>query len=441
MVRLALLLFCCLPVCAQSYLGTGLPVCYINTEDSLPIASKQNYVNAKITITLNGDTLLRETDVSVRGRGNATWAAYPKKPYKLKFDKKTNILSCKGKHFVLLANYCDKSLMRVGIGFQASRLIGMEWTPADDFFELVLNGEYLGNYQLAETVRQAKDRLNIMDSGFLLQYDKYWYKNEPVYFFSDIYRYPMIVKFPDEEDLTKAHYDYIKTEINGAERCISTNVSGIWDKFDLDSFAKWYYVSNVLMLYDANYYFLKYDNKSGSKIHIGPLWDFEWCLGIGWYEGEERPNPNHELVNDCYFEQLSTDNAFMHRVLELHKEYGQLMKEGILDYYDLLEEKLALSQMENFKKWDILGETVSVGAYPLGSWEAEVACDKEFFVRHFDFLDAFFKDYEEYEVSVNGLPATNKKGSIYTIDGRLVPDGEMLRRGFYVKNGKKWFRP
>ena len=83
MVRLALLLFCCLPVCAQSYLGTGLPVCYINTEDSLPIASKQNYVNAKITITLNGDTLLRETDVSVRGRGNATWAAYPKKPYNL----------------------------------------------------------------------------------------------------------------------------------------------------------------------------------------------------------------------------------------------------------------------------------------------------------------------------------------------------------------------
>lgn len=80
MVRLALLLFCCLPVCAQSYLGTGLPVCYINTEDSLPIASKQNYVNAKITITLNGDTLLRETDVSVRGHGNATWAAYPKKP-------------------------------------------------------------------------------------------------------------------------------------------------------------------------------------------------------------------------------------------------------------------------------------------------------------------------------------------------------------------------
>lgn len=411
-----LLLFCCLPTCAQSYLETGLPVCYVVTKDSLPVASKQNYIGASITIVRDDDVLLPATDVSIRGRGNATWAAYPKKPYKLKFDKKTNILSCKGKHFVLLANYCDKSLMRVGIGLQACRLIGMEWTPADDYVELVLNGEYLGCYQLAETVRQSKDRVNVSDSGFLLQYDRYWYNSEPVYFLTDTYRYPMIVKYPEVEDLTETHYEYVKEEMNEAERCIASNVSGIWDMLDLESFAKWYYVANLLMLYDANYYFYKYDNKSSSKVHIGPLWDFEWCLGIGWYDGKERPNPNHEIVSDCYFGPLSADVSFMHRLLELHRQFGQTMRQGLLEFYETLQEKLSASQEVNFKRWDILDEKISVGAYPLGSWEAEVACDKAFFVAHFDFLDAFFAEYEKNEVAIN-QPRAIENGSVFTIGG------------------------
>ena len=41
---------------------------------------------------------------SVRGRGNSTWLWYDKKPYRIKLDKKSQLLGMgEGKSFVLLA--------------------------------------------------------------------------------------------------------------------------------------------------------------------------------------------------------------------------------------------------------------------------------------------------------------------------------------------------
>ena len=423
------------PVHSQEYKQTGLPVCYITTDDHQEIVSKREYIVARMTLVDDNDTLLLNVEMNIRGRGNATWHTYPKKPYKLKFNKNVNILSNYGKHFALLPNYCDKSLMRTAIGFETCRLLEMDWVPADDFVELVLNGKHLGTYQLAETIRANKRRIQVEETGFLLQYDRFWYADDANYFFTHIYNYPMIVKSPDEDEITDNIFYNIKKTMNAFESALVNN-SYLWDIIDIESFSKWYYASNILMLIDPNYYFYKKDNTEESLINMGPLWDFEWSLGIGWYDGIERPNPNHTLVDSCYFQQLSKNEFFVNNVRNIHNKYGKLIRNEILNYYDILSEKLNNSQKLNFILWPILNQRVSVGAYPLGSWEAEVECDKSFFKVHYNFLDTYFNS----ESMIEELQSPNLKNQfIYTIGGQRI-NSNMLSKGVYISGKRKIVR-
>ena len=91
---------------------TGLPLMRINTAGGVPITSKEYYVNAHMSLSEDvqtrapGDVL--EADLQIKGRGNSTWHRWPKKPYRLKLDKKEPLMGMpKNRHFVLLAHYDD----------------------------------------------------------------------------------------------------------------------------------------------------------------------------------------------------------------------------------------------------------------------------------------------------------------------------------------------
>ena len=96
-----------------------LPVVYINTKDGYGITSKETYKQATMKIQGNDsfnstNTTLYDGGISIRGRGNSTWnMGYSKLPYKIKLDSKTNLLGFgNSKHWALLANYMDESLLR-----------------------------------------------------------------------------------------------------------------------------------------------------------------------------------------------------------------------------------------------------------------------------------------------------------------------------------------
>ena len=91
-----------------------LPVVYIDTEGGQAITSKEKYIDATIKIQGNAEysssKVLYEGATEIRGRGNSTWSQ-PKKPYRLKLDKKADVFGMgKSKHWVLLANSPDDSL-------------------------------------------------------------------------------------------------------------------------------------------------------------------------------------------------------------------------------------------------------------------------------------------------------------------------------------------
>ena len=146
---------------------SNLPVIYINTENGVSITSKVDYVNATMKIqgndTYSDSSILYDGAIEIRGRGNSTWSM-PKKPYKIKLDKKTNLFNMgKNKHWVLLANYSDESLMRNTLAYNLSGAMGMPQMETV-WVDVVLNGEYVGNYQFCEQIKIDDDnRVSIFD--------------------------------------------------------------------------------------------------------------------------------------------------------------------------------------------------------------------------------------------------------------------------------------
>jgi len=150
-----------------------LPVIYLTTKNSAPIVSKEEYVTGTIKIVNPDlkfwDTEYFEAPMKIRGRGNSTWTM-PKKPWKIKLEEKARLFDFSNdKEWCLLANYCDKSLLRNDVAMHLSRIIGFKWTPGLVPVEVYLNGDYQGVYSFCEHKKVSKERVNIdIDGGDIL---------------------------------------------------------------------------------------------------------------------------------------------------------------------------------------------------------------------------------------------------------------------------------
>lgn len=425
------------------YTETGLPVCYITLEQDVASLTKQSYSTATLRIEQNGEVLLADSVIDMRLRGNAT-LYFDKKSYKIKFRKKTSLFGMpKDKSWVLLANYTDKSLMRTAVGLEAGRLVDFGWVPQSVFVELVVNGEHLGNYQLAENVKKSKHRVDISDTGFMVEFD-FDYASALHYFKTDIKQWPFTPKYPDDDDETvETNFNYAREQMNQLEAALFGPQSSKGSRayaalIDEDSWARWYYWKNLLQMDECNRYYVKYDSTPDSKLQMGPLWDFEWTLGAA---DSDRPEGSHYLESKLFFTQIAQDSVFMRRVAILHLKYGPRIREKVLSLYDSLTDSLQRSQALNFERWPILSTPVSLAKTPLGSWEAEVACDRQFFLNHYAWLENVLYSYLPDDVlagisDVNGCHPSSPV--LYSIGGQRLSSEP--RHGVYIKNGRKVLR-
>ncbi len=141
-----------------------LPVVYIETEGRQEVVSKEEYIDADIKFQgnpeYNSDKVLYEGKTQIRGRGNSTWNAL-KKPYRLKLDSKADLFGMgKSKHWVLLSNPFDTSLLRNHLSYNLAGDMGLEYQKIV-WVDLVFNGKVVGNYQLCEHIRVDDNRVDI----------------------------------------------------------------------------------------------------------------------------------------------------------------------------------------------------------------------------------------------------------------------------------------
>ena len=339
---------------------TGLPRLYIDTENARTINSKTTYVNA--TFSLDGvgrwTNFIGRTG-QIRGRGNTTWS-WPKKPYHFNLDEKAPLLGMESnRHWVLLANFMDPTLMRNIVAMKVSSLTSLEWTPSCQSVELFLNGVHKGNYLLIEKVRVGKSRVNISEDGYLLELD-FHYDNPNQWKDHNI---PFAVKYPDPEDITPSQLSYIKGYIQDASNTIYGSSfddpeEGYVKYIDVDSFIDYWIVYEVMTNHElGNPGSVFFHKEKGGKLVAGPCWDFDW--GVLTFNTN---NGKYALVNGnaIWYSRLRKDPLFESR---LKSRFEELLPEleKIPEFIDRTADYLEASAAINRTLWDPSGDKISNG--------------------------------------------------------------------------------
>ena len=252
--------------------------------------TKENYIDCQISIdNTEEEYILETTAAKIKGRGNSTWAM-PKKPYTIKFDTKTDIFgNGKAKKWILIANYCDKSLTRNMLAYDIGRLVGLSETTTCQSVNVFMNGVYQGVYLLCEQTEIGKTRLNIesdlneIDTGYLLELDYHAVNegDEDVDYFvigDNLYA----LKDPEREDdgFTQEHFDFIKDYVTDCYNAVLGNdYQLIQNYIDTLSFAKCYIVHELFNCVDCGQTSFYIYKKAGDKLYAGPLWDFDISSG------------------------------------------------------------------------------------------------------------------------------------------------------------------
>ena len=342
-----------LPVANKSILGldTGLPVVALDTPGAAPIVSKEVWMEGATMTIFNPDgTMDYEGTLSVKGRGNSTWTQFPKKPYALKLDSKSEILGMKKhKRWCLLANWMDRTLIRNDVAFEIARCTGLAWTPSGRFVELVLNGEHRGNYYLCEQVKVDKNRVNIAeDGGFLMECDL-WY-DEAFKFKTEIHDVPWQFKDPDE--VAQEQFDDMYNYVAEFERALFTETAFAAREYVNyivpGSFVDWWIVNELAQNAEVNQpksaYI--YKDKDG-KLTAGPVWDFDW----GTFIPKEKYN-YVSMGRKYYIYQMFQDKEFRKLIKERWSWYKSALS-GIPAYIDKVASTLVESDKINIEMWPI----------------------------------------------------------------------------------------
>ena len=404
---------------SQFYQITNLPTVVINTKGAQEVTSKEEELSSVVYIVSEeGKKLLATEKTGVRGRGNASWN-FPKKPYRLKFDEKQQLLDApaKAKKWTLINNYGDKTLMRNILAFELSRRFGLAYTPYCHPVDVVLNGEYRGCYQLCDQIEVNKNRVNIIEmepedvtlpelsGGYLIEVDAYA-STEASHFYSTLGT-PVTIKSPDDEDIVNAQTRYITDYFNRMENAVFASnfadpETGYRRYLDLDSFLKHFMVGEMSGNTDTYWSVYMTKDRESDKFFTGPVWDFDIA-----FDNDQRTYPIEahtdyifaskgsvasEAMRQMVNRIVKEDEGARQRLLELWSEARNtkgIDETSLLEYVDKTVELLNESQKLNFLRWNILSERVHENPQASGSYEGEVAIVKNFIRKRLPQLDGF----------------------------------------------------
>lgn len=441
---------------------TNLPTVVINTVNGeIPYDKEHDISSTVIIISDGGTSVLEKSETSIRERGNAS-REFPKKPWRIKFDKKQNVLDApaKAKKWTLINNYGDKTLMRNMLAFDIARAMGMEYVPYCTPVDVVLNGEYKGCYQLCDQVEVNAGRVDIdemspddisgeaLTGGYLVEVDAYA-ADEPVWFRTAHYGLPVTVKSPDDDEITSEQLQYIKDYFNMLEPMMKDTdpVTGYRSVFDNRSFIQHMLVNELAGNTDAYWSTFMFKRRNDPLIYTGPVWDFDIAFNNDWRIYPVTQRSGNGFLWNCgaassadgmiYFAQriLIKDPSTAEEILAV---WEQARKEGLTtewlqDKVDEYAYLLAESQRLNFLRWPILSTSVHMNPKAYGSFEGECNAVKDYIAAQLPHLDSVI-GYEpngaDSSVSISESDVMHAP-EFYTIDGIKV--SAPLSPGLYVE--------
>lgn len=381
-----------------------LPVLSIETKDLAPVADKEVYLDAEITVAepiksspiVNQELLVAQ----IKGRGNSTWDM-AKKPYRIKLKKAEEILGMPAhKDWALLANYSDKTLLRNQMALQTAAKLGFAWTPRAKQVEVFLNGQYQGLYLLTETITVDQNRVDVYEAGkkedalaasemgYLLEIDERL--DEDFCFRTNIKNLPFCLKAPKAEQKTK---DYIVNYLNDVESALFANdfKQRYPQLIDVQSFIDFYLLNEVAKNIDAKEFSSIYLHKDvKGKLKMGPVWDFDLGFGNANYNGVDNPDDFYVKLGP-WFAQLFTDPEFELQVKKRWKETKSKIWDKLSEQIDNNSQFIFTAQENNFRRWLILDQYVWPNPVVTGTYEGEVDYLKTWIQKRILWLDQQWK--------------------------------------------------
>lgn len=337
------------------YPYAGLPRVVIETENFRELRDRETEFPAFFQIY--GDTV-PETEVlelTVRGRGNSSFKM-PKYGMKLEFKDKVSLFGMpKNRDWALIANFGDKTHLRNYMMTRISEWLGAKYTPRMQFVELYLNRKYMGLYLLSETVKVAKNRVNIAenDSSFLFEREGEK-KLDPPFVTSNMGN-SFHIKSPknlseSSKKMLLDHLNDFESFLDSAKRK-SDNRMKEW--IDVDDFLPYYWIQEYSKNEDGNFsrsIFMTWEK--GGVIHFGPLWDFDLAFGNESYE-QNQPAEDWYIRNYRWFRLIFNDTVIRERAAQYWKENRHLFK-ALIDSIPVYEKIISRAVDNEYRRWPVL---------------------------------------------------------------------------------------
>ena len=402
------------------YQATNIPLIVVNTEGTIDFRKKTEQTQCTITIINNGKISTKQTG-KIRIRGNSS-KDLEKHAFQINLDKKEKILDmpAKAKKWVLLANHMDKSLIRNLVAFKISSLLGQKYSPACKSIDLIVDGDFEGNYIICDKIEKGKGRVELdsMDEtyneypnitgGYLMEIDGF--ADQEPYHFTSKKGVKVTIKYPDT---TNQQNSYLKNWFDSIEENIYNNQNV--DNVDLETFSQFFILNEFCADIDSvwsSYYITK--QRNDDKMHFGPAWDFDLSL-----DNDNRLYPTNSKEKWIFNFGLSsgTFRQFISKLVSCPKSLNYVQqkwldvttnsftKENVFNFIEEQIKYIDESQKLNFKRWDVLNKILQYEAVARGSYEEEIKHLKEFIEERFMIFGNMLlsADTSSFEVQEEGM--------------------------------------
>lgn len=402
------------------YQATNIPLIVVNTEGTIDFRKKTEQTQCTITIINNGKISTKQTG-KIRIRGNSS-KDLEKHAFQINLDKKEKILDmpAKAKKWVLLANHMDKSLIRNLVAFKISSLLGQKYSPACKSIDLIVDGDFEGNYIICDKIEKGKGRVELdsmnetyneypnITGGYLMEIDGF--ADQEPYHFTSKKGVKVTIKYPDT---TNQQNSYLKNWFDSIEENIYNNQNV--DNVDLETFSQFFILNEFCADIDSvwsSYYITK--QRNDDKMHFGPAWDFDLSL-----DNDNRLYPTNSKGKWIFNFGLSsgTFRQFISKLVSCPKSLNYVQqkwldvttnsftKENVFNFIEEQIKYIDESQKLNFKRWDVLNKILQYEAVARGSYEEEIKHLKEFIEERFMIFGNMLlsADTSSFEVQEEGM--------------------------------------
>lgn len=379
-----------LPMDDSMYPYAGLPRVVIETKDYAGVRDRETEIPSRLQIYGEKVPESEVLELTVRGRGNSSFKM-PKYGMKLEFEDKVSLFGMpKSKDWALVANFGDKTHLRNYMMMRLSEWLGATYTPKMQFVELYLNRNYMGLYLLTETVKVAKNRVNIEknDTTFLVEKEDIK-KYDPPYVITDDFQYIYHIKSPKEpsEESLQLLSDHLNSFENFLTHQYRYSRDEILKWIDLEDYLLFYWVQEYSKNEDGNYArSVFFTWTKGEPIHFGPLWDFD--LAFGNASRERNQNPEDWYIRAYRLNRYIMNNSLVDSAASaywrMHRDTFYELIDSIPVYRSIIERAVE----NEYRRWPVMQNTENWALKdPYDSYDEAVEMMVDWMKKRYQWID------------------------------------------------------